>query len=87
MVGILKSLKFGVRTRPSSTCTSSSNPYPIPCMTPPLICPWCPMGFSTVPTSCAVVNRSSFTSPVSGSTDTSAICAVNPVTGACSVFL
>src|SRR3990170_73809 len=44
----------------------------MPVMTEPLICPWWPMGLTMVPMSWAVVKLRSLTSPVSGSTETSA---------------
>src|SRR3989304_4361666 len=44
----------------------------MPVMTEPLICPWWPMGLRRVAVSWAVVKLRSLTSPVSGSTETSA---------------
>ena len=53
----------------------------MPWITAPSIWPWWSTGLITLPTSWAVVKRSSVTWPVSGSTDTSATWAVKDEVG------
>ena len=51
---------------------------PMPWLAPPSICPATDSGLIAKPASCAIAKPSSVISPVSGSTSTSAACAVKP---------
>ena len=58
----------------SSYSAFSVRACPIPCAIPPCTCPSTIVGLTIVPKSSTAVYLSSFTSPVSGSISTSAIC-------------
>src|SRR5262249_61980638 len=64
--------------RPSRQTTSSYSAQPIPCATPPSICPVASVGLMTLPISCTATKSSTRVSHVRVSTDTSATYTAHP---------